>query len=239
MPTRPAADIRNIALVGAGSCGKTSITEQLLFKTGAIKRLGTIAEGNTVSDFTDEEKHHKHSLYPSLVHFDYEGHLVNLIDTPGLADFIGHAIACFPAVETIAVVVDVLKGIDSVTRRLMNVAEERKIPRMLIINKIDEAPEGAIEALTEQLQKTFGNTCLPINLPSLRGKKVINVFEHDGNDDAGNQADFSSVKDAHKAIVEQVIELDEDLTMQYLEKGRALIPRSSTPRSRRPSRMRT
>jgi elongation factor G len=224
MPTRPAADIRNIALVGAGSCGKTSITEQLLFKTGTTKRLGTVAEGNTISDWTEEEKQHKHSLYPTMVHFDYEGHLVNLIDTPGLADFIGHAIACFPAVETVAVVVDALKGIDSVTRRLMKVAEERKIPRMLIVNKIDEVQEGALEELTEQLQKTFGHICLPINLPSLHGKKVINVFEHDGSDDAGNQTDFSSVKDAHKAIVEQVIEIDEDLTMQYLEKGEGFDP---------------
>src|SRR3954465_11635841 len=137
MPPRPAADIRNIVLVGAGSSGKTTLTERLLFATGTIKRLGTVLEGNTVSDYTDEEKAHKHSLHPTLVHFDYEGHLVNLIDTPGLADFIGHAIACFPAVETGAVVVDGLKGIDSVTRRLMSVAEERKIPRMLIINKID------------------------------------------------------------------------------------------------------
>src|SRR3954463_13347603 len=130
MPTRPAADIRNIVLVGAGASGKTSITERLLFSTGTIKRLGTVAEGNTVSDYTDEERHHKHSLHPTLVHFDYEGHLVNLIDTPGLADFIGHAIACFPAVETVAVVVDALKGIDSVTRRLMKIAEERAIPRL-------------------------------------------------------------------------------------------------------------
>jgi elongation factor G len=224
MPTRPAADIRNIVLVGAGASGKTTLVERLLFTTGATKRLGTVAEGNTVSDYTDEEKHHKHSLHTTLVHFDYEGHLVNIIDTPGLADFIGHAIACFPAAETVAVTVDALKGIDSVTRRLMKVAEDRKIPRMLIITKIDEAPEGHLEDLVSQLQKTFGATCLPINLPSLKGKKVINVFEHDGSDDAGNQTDFSSVKEAHKAIVEQVIELDEDLTMQYLEKGEGFDP---------------
>jgi elongation factor G len=224
MPTRPAADIRNIVLVGPGGSGKTSLVERLLFTTGSTKRLGTVAEGNTVSDFTDEEKSHKHSLHTTLVHFDHEGHLVNLIDTPGLADFIGHAIACFPAAETVAIMVDPLKGIDSVTRRLMKVAEDRKIPRMLIINKIDEAPEGSLEDLVSQLQKAFGPVCLPINLPSLKGKKVINVFEHDGNDSAGNQTDFSSVKAAHKAIVEQVIEIDEDLTMQYLEKGEGFDP---------------
>jgi len=224
MPTRPAADIRNIALVGAGASGKTTITERLLFATGTIKRLGTVLEGNTVSDYTDEEKAHKHSLQPTLVHFEYEGHLVNLIDTPGLADFIGHAIACFPAVETIAVVIDGLKGIDSVTRRVMKVAEDRKIPRMIIINKIDEVPEGSLEELLEQVRSAFGAVCLPINLPSLKAKKVINVFEHDGKDDAGNQADFSSVSQAHKAIVEQVIELDEELTEQYLEKGEGFDP---------------
>jgi len=219
MPTRPAADFRNIALCGAGFSGKTTLTERLLFEAGATKRLGTVAEGNTVSDFTDEEKAHKHSLQPSMVHFDYEGHFINLIDTPGLADFIGHGIACFPAVETVAVVIDALKGIDSVSRRVMAVAEERKIPRMLIINKIDEAQDGRLEEIVKELRASFGAICLPINLPSLRNKKVINVFEHDGKDDQGDQADFMSVHEAHKAIVEQVIEVDDELTEQYLEVG--------------------
>ncbi len=224
MPTRPAGDIRNIALVGPTGGGKTSLAERLLFTAGAAKRLGTIAEGTTVSDWTEEEKHHKHSLHTALVHVDHEGHLVNLIDTPGLADFIGHAIACLPAVETAAVVVDAGRGIDSVTRRLMKIAEDRKIPRMLVINKIEDSDGERLDTLVKDLQKAFGAVCLPINLPSLKGRKVINVFEHDGGDDAGNQADFSSVRDAHKAIVEQVIEIDEDLTMQYLEKGGGFDP---------------
>lgn len=219
MPNRAPADIRNIVLCGGGGSGKTSLAERLLFTTGAVKRLGTINEGNTTSDFTDEEKHHKHSLQPAFLHFDYEGHLVNLVDTPGLVDFIGHAIACFPACETVAVCIDALKGIDSVSRRMMAVAEERKIPRMIIINKIDECGAEQLEELTEQIRATFGSICLPINLPSLKCKKVINVFEHDGNDSAGDQTDFSSVHEAHKQIVEQVIEVDDDLTMQYLELG--------------------
>jgi len=222
MPTRAPADIRNIALVGATGSGKTSIVERLLFDTNATKRLGTVLEGTTVSDFTDEEKAHKHSLQPAVVHFDFEGHLVNVIDTPGLADFLGHAVACLPAVETVAVVVDALKGIDTVGRRLMAIAQERGIPRMIIVNKIDEG--GDLEGLVASLREVFGNICLPINLPTLRGKKVVNVFEHDGSDAAGNGADFSSVKEAHKAIVEQVIELDDELTEQYLEKGEGFDP---------------
>lgn len=218
MAVQNPGNIRNICLCGGGSSGKTSITERLLFASGATKRLGSIAEGNTISDFTEEERHHKHSLQPAFAHFSFEGHEVQLIDTPGLSDFIGHAIACFPAVETVAVVVDAVKGIDSVTRRLMGVGEQRKIPRMLIVNKIDEANVD-LPGLVESLRDTFGAVCLPINLPTGGGAKVINVFEHDGNDEAGDETDISSVHEAHKRIVEQVIEVDDDLTMEYLEKG--------------------
>lgn len=219
MPTRPPADIRNIVLCGAGASGKTTLVERLLLQAGVIKRMGSVTESNTVSDFTDEEKHHKHSLQPSFVHFEHEGHLVNVIDTPGLVDFIGHAIACFPAGETIAVVIDATKGIDSITRRLMNIAEERRNPRMIIVNKIDEAREGTLDTLLGQIRETFGSVCLPINLPSQGGARVINVFEHDGTDAEGDATDFLSVHEAHKAIVEQVIEVDDELTEQYLETG--------------------
>ncbi|CAG0968956.1 Elongation factor G [Phycisphaerales bacterium] len=219
MPNRSPADFRNIVLCGGGGSGKTMLAERLLFASGASKRFGSVTDGTTHSDYTEEEKHHKHSLHPSFLHFDYEGHLVNLIDTPGLADFVGHAIACFPAVETVAVVVDSFKGIDSVTRRLMGVAEERRIPRMIIVNKIDESAPEHLEELVGQLRATFGAICLPINLPTGKGAKVVNVFEHDGNDTAGDDTDFSSVHEAHKRIVEQVIEVDDELTMQYLELG--------------------
>lgn len=226
MPTqagRSPADVRNILLAGTGGGGKTTLTERLLFSTGVIKRMGTVEEGNTVSDFTPEEKAHKHSLQPAFVHFDFEGHFVQVIDTPGLADFMGHAIACFPAVETVAIVIDALRGIDSTTRRLMKVAEERKIPRMIIVNKIDD-PLADPGALLEEIRSSFGATCLPINLPADNRKRVINVFEHDGSDSAGDQTDFSSVHEAHKQIVEQVVEVDEELTMEYLEKGDGFDP---------------
>lgn len=215
----PPAKVRNICLCGSAAAGKTTLAERLLFMCGASKRLGTVAEGTTVSDFTDEERAHKHSLQPGVLHFSHEGHLINLIDTPGLSDFVGHAIACFPACETIAVVIDALKGPDSVARRLLAVAEERRIPRMVIINKIDEAPTSVLEELVDRLRAMLGATLLPINLPMKQRSSVINVFEHDGTDGLGNHADFSSVREAHKRIVEQVIEVDDDLTLQYLENG--------------------
>ena len=215
---RSPSDVRNVLLCGSGGSGKTTLSERLLFQTGTIKKIGTIEEGSTVSDWTPEEKHHKHSLQPSFMHFDYEGHEVHLVDTPGLADFIGHAIACFPAVETVAIVIDALRGVESTARRLMAVAEQRKLPRMIIVNKIDE-PSVDLPALVESIREAFGPHCLPINLPKLKGKSVVNVFEHDGRDAAGDGADFSSVHESHKRIVEQVVEVDEELTMEYLEKG--------------------
>jgi elongation factor G len=121
------------------------------------------------------------------------------------------------------VVIDALKGIDSVTRRLMAVAAERKIPRMIVVNKIDEQNLD-LPGLVVSIRETFGGICLPINLPTDGGKKVINVFEHDGNDAAGDDTDFSSVHEAHKQIVEQVIEVDDELTEQYLEKGEGFDP---------------
>lgn len=223
MPTRPASDIRNVLLCGTGASGKSTLVERLLFMSKTTTKMGSTSDGSSVSDFTEEEKHHKHSLSPSFMHLDYEGHLVNLIDTPGLSDFVGHAVACMPAVETVVIVVDALKGIDSTTRRMMAVAAERKIPRMIIINKMDES-HADLESLVENIRETFGNICLPINLPCKKATDVINVFEHDGNDSKGDQTDFSSVHEAHKQIVEQVIEVDDELTMQYLEKGEGFDP---------------
>jgi len=106
MSVRNPADIRNILLTGQSGSGKTTLAERLLFAAGVTTRMGSIEEGNTMSDWREEEKHHKHSLHTTVLHFEHEQHLVNMIDAPGLTDFIGHAIAAIPAVETAAVVID-------------------------------------------------------------------------------------------------------------------------------------
>ncbi len=215
--TFPAPDtIRNLCLCGHTGAGKTTLCERLLFGAGEIKRMGDVESGSTVCDFTEEEQHHKHSLQPAIIHFDYEGHHVNVIDTPGMADFIGHAIACFPAVETVVIVIDAVKGIESETRRLMQVATDRNLPRMILINKIDVA-EADLGGLTDQIRDEFGGECLPINMPSPDRSTVIDVFETDAHDETA----FSSAETAHTKIVEQVIEVDDDLTESYLEAGEA------------------
>ncbi|TVQ63573.1 MAG: elongation factor G [Phycisphaerales bacterium] len=222
MAVRDPADIRNVALAGQAGAGKTTLSEQLLHQAGVIPRVGTVEEGSTLSDWTEAEREHKHSLRTSTLHFDHEGHMVNLVDTPGMADFLGHTIAVFPAVETVAVVVDAHKGPDSVTRRLMAIAAERNLPRMLIINKIDD-PDADLEALTERLRELFGAACLPINLPTPDRKDVVNVFEHDGTDKAGDEALFSSVGEAHQRIIEQIVEVQDELMTKYLDAGEEAI----------------
>ncbi|MCR9293008.1 MAG: elongation factor G [bacterium] len=214
METADPEQIRNLCLCGQSGSGKTTLTERLLAEAGEISRMGSVADGNTVSDFTEQERHFQHSLQPSLVHFDHEGHQVNIIDTPGISDFIGHAIACFPAVETVVIVIDATKGIESETRRLMKVASERNLPRMILVNKIDHT-EANLEELTEQIRNTFGNVCLPINLPTPDCSDVVEIFETDAHDATA----FSSAEAAHTQIVEQVVEVDEALTENYLEGG--------------------
>jgi len=214
MALKSPADIRNIALVGQTGSGKTLLAERLLFSTGTIDRMGTIEDGSTFSDWSEEEKHHKHSLRTSMLHFDHEGHMVNLIDAPGLGDFVGQAISVFPAVETICVVVDAHDGIAPMTRRMMRIAKERNLPRMIIINKIDD-DQCDLETLIESIKEEFGSECLPINLPSPDRTSVISVFDDEG---AGDTL-FSSEAEAHQTIIEQIVEMQDDLMDKYLEDG--------------------
>ncbi|QDU70776.1 elongation factor G [Mucisphaera calidilacus] len=213
MTTYTTAQIRNIVLLGQQGSGKTTLAESLLFSAGAIGRVGAVQDGNTVSDFTDEEKEHGHSLFATLVSADHDGVHLNLLDTPGSPDFMGQAISALPAADTAALVLDAGEPIGSVSRRLMAMAEEQRLCRMVIINKIDHAPEGLASVL-EQVQKVFGKRCLPMNLPAEGGKKVVDCFfETEGESDLG------PVEDAHTAIIDQVVEIDEDLMSVYLEQG--------------------
>ncbi|HTS54568.1 MAG TPA: elongation factor G [Burkholderiales bacterium] len=205
--------IRAAALVGHAGCGKTLLTETLLHKAGAIPATGTIERGTTVCDFDALEKQHQHSLYATPVHFEHDGARIHLIDTPGLPDFVGQAISSLQAVDTVIVVVNAQTGIELATTRMMNWAAKRALCRMVVVNKID-APDLDLAGLMNRIQDAFGKECLPINLPAAGGSRVVDCFFNPAGD-----SDFSSVAAAHSAIIDQVVEVDENLMAVYLEKG--------------------
>ena len=213
MPDYATADIRNVALTGHTGSGKTSLTEALLHRAGVIGKPGDVDKGEAVTDFTDQEKAHGHSITTGIAHLDHDGAHVNILDTPGMPDFLGQALTALPAVETVAVVIDAVAGVESVTRRVLAAAEADNLCRMIVINKID-SPSADLPALVEQIQATFGKQCLPINLPADGAKTVVDCFFN-----PSGSSDFGSVEDAHTALIDQVVEVDEELMAHYLEHG--------------------
>ena len=211
--------IRNIALVGQAGAGKTSLLETLLLQAGATRARGSLQRGTTVSDFDPQEKRLQHSLDTAICSFDYGGVHINVIDTPGYADFLGKALSVLEAVEAVAVVVSAVSGVDSLTQRLMEFARERELCRLVIVNKIDSREARCAQVLA-QLREAFGPECLPLNLPAGGGDAVVDCFFQPH----GRATDFSSVEAAHTQIIDQVVELDEELMALYLEQGEELSP---------------
>jgi elongation factor G len=205
--------IRTVALVGHGGSGKTTLAEALLHRAGAIPSAGSVERGSTVCDFDALEKTYQHSLNASVVHLQSGECRIHIVDTPGLPDFVGRAIGALPAVETAAIVINAQNGIEMITGRMMQWAAKRNLCRMIIVNKIDA--EGVdLPGLLSKIQETFGKECLPINLPADGGKRVVDCFFN-----PSGESDFSSVEEAHQALIDQVVEVDEALMSKYLEQG--------------------
>ncbi len=204
------AEIRNIALVGQAGSGKTTLVEALLRAAG-VRADGK--RGETVTDFDPLEQQYHHSLNLAVASVDVRGRHVNLIDTPGYADFLGQALGGLVAADTMVVVVNASNGIEPMTRRMMDWAAAQHMPCMVVVNKIDAEPER-LPQLLDALTEAFGRKCLPLNLPAEHAERVVDVVSH-----REGKADFSDVSASHTAIVEQVVEVDEAAMEHYLEDG--------------------
>jgi elongation factor G len=209
-PGYSTSDIRNVLLTGHGGSGKTTLLDAMLQASGTVSRRGSVLDGSSLSDFEKEEKEHKHSIFSSVLHADHLGKRINFIDTPGSPDLIGAALACLPAVETVGVVINAQSGIELVARRMMDAARVRNLPRAIIINKID-LPELNLPRLINDIRSAFGSECLPINLPTGKGKAVVECLLN-----ANGESDFDSVRRCHAAILDQIVEMDENLMEKYL-----------------------
>ncbi|MCP5473980.1 MAG: elongation factor G [Lysobacterales bacterium] len=213
MPAYTTDQIRNVALVGHAGAGKTSLFEALLYAGGATTTQGSLERGTTVSDFDPMERDRQHSIGSSIASIDHADTHINLIDTPGYPDFRGPTLSALAAVETCAIVVNASNGIEYSTTRMMEYAKGRRLCRLLIVNKIDQDGND-LEMLVEQLRESFGNECLPINLPAKGRSAVVDCFFN-----PSGESDFSSVAEAHQRIIDQVVEINEDIMGRYLEEG--------------------
>lgn len=213
-PLSPAvATLRSLALVGPAAAGKTSLLEALLLQAGAIAQAGTVERGNTVSDFDPLERRLQHSLHSSVVHLEHGSVRIHAIDTPGAADFIGQSLPALEAVDTAVLVLNAQSGLEPMASKMMETAAQRGLCRLIVINKIDLA-ELDLPDLLAQIRTVFGRECLPLNLPAEGGRRVLDCFYN-----IIGQADFSSVGQAHQALVEQVVEVDAAFVDRYLSEG--------------------
>ncbi len=205
--------LRTLAFIGAAASGKTSLVEALLHKAGAIGAPGSLERGSTVSDFDPLERRAQHSFNAALVHLQHQGTRIHLIDTPGAPDFLGQSLPALEAVETAALVINASSGIELMSGRMMAWAAQRDLCRMVIVNKID-ALGIDLPGLLAAIQAAFGKECLPLNLPAEGGRRVVDCFFN-----PSGEADFSSVALAHRALVEQVVEVDPAFVERYLNEG--------------------
>ena len=218
-PTERVDAIRTLALVGPAGAGKTQLAEALLARAGAIATAGSVERGSTTADFDPLEKRLQHSLSASVLHAEHAGTRIHLVDTPGMADLIGHALPALEAVETAVVVVNAAAGLEPMALRMLAHAAERQRDRVIVVNRID-VPGVDLAALLAAIRQACGRECLPLNLPVTRpdgsGTAVGVVdafFNREGT------SDFGPVAEAHRALVEQVVEVDAGFVERYLSEG--------------------
>jgi elongation factor G len=225
-------DIRNVALVGHGHAGKTSLVAGLLYTSGGTNRLTRVDEGNTITDFDEEEVSRKITISTALAYAEWNKRKVNLLDTPGFNIFIYDAKASMAAADAALVVVDGIAGVEVQTEKVWAFADEYELPRAIVINKLDRERSSFSRAL-ESVQNVFGRAAVPVEIPigaerDFRG--VIDIIEMkayvytpDG-DGKATEAPIpenmqSSAENWHAALVEMIAEGNDALMEEFFEQG--------------------
>ncbi len=213
-------DIRNVGLVGHGGTGKTSLVEHMLNQSGKSSRLGTIAAGNTVGDYLDEEISRKFTIALKLMHTDWQKSRIYIIDNPGYADFIGEMAASLAVLDSAIMLVDGTAGIEVGTITSWRYCDRYKLPRAILVNKLDKEYSDFYKVLAS-LQDSFGDACIPFMIPvgkETNFKGVVSLWktadEAEVSEDA--RARFAEYREK---LLERAAEADDALTEKYLEEG--------------------
>jgi elongation factor G len=207
--------IRNVALIGHSGSGKTMLAEAMLLKGGVINRLGKVTDGTTVSDFDVEEKSTQKSFYSSVLHTTWQGRDINIIDTPGSSDFVGHVYGALSVVELALITVNAAYGIELGTRKAWELAKQQGCACMFVLTRMD-AETAQFDDIVSALQETFGPECTPLMIPVGSGSSftgVVNLLHHSA---VPNDLQ-STVEERRSTLMESVISGDDALLERYLE----------------------
>jgi len=235
----PPARIRNVALVGHGGAGKTTLAEALLYCSGAINRQGRVEDGTTTTDFDPEEVKRGISLSLALAPFEHDGYKINLLDTPGYADFVGDVHAALRVADLAVFVVSAVEGVEVQTEAAWRIAAQLDVPRMIFVNKLDRE-RASFERTLDELREKFGAGVAPLELPigeelSFRGVADLltdTAYFYEGGPDAKGRATPGTIPDdmadrehtVHDNLVEGIVVADDDLMERYLE-GETISPK--------------
>ena len=237
MKVYDAPSIRNVAIVGHGGCGKTSLVSALLFDMGASTRLGRVEDGTTVTDFDADEIERRISLQAAVAWGEWRRVRINLIDAPGYANFISEARAALRAADAAIVVVDAVAGVEVQTEKAWSICEESDLPRLVVINRMDR-DRASFQRTLESLRSTFGRGVVPIAMPLAEEKDFTGVAELETDkadvyapDQSGKfqQTDVpAALKESEAALraqlVEMVAEADESLMEEFFAEGNLPLP---------------
>lgn len=228
MKVYDSADIRNIALVGHQGAGKTMISEAMLFASGKINRMGTIGDGSTVSDYHDSEHKREMSIFASMIHAEYKGKKINVLDTPGYPDFMGEVVSSLKVADAAVFVLNATDPIQVGTEVAWGFANNSELPVVFVVNHCDKSGVD-FPAVVDAIQKRFGRSATMLQMPVGDGtRSVVDILQMkqlkfpDKGDYESSDIDGGFKERAEtlrNELVENVAENDEELMEKYLEEG--------------------
>ena len=223
--------IKNVVLVGHSGSGKTTLAECMLFEAGAINRRGSIAEKNTVSDYSELEQERGNSIFSTVMHLDWKDTKINIIDTPGMGDFVGEVISAFKVADTGVMVINAANGVEVGTELIWEYADHLKKPMLFVANHLDEE-KADFDSTVEQAKDRFGRKVTVVQYPYNQGLDfnavidVLNMVMYQFGPEGGKPEKLAipdeekdKAMQLHNELIEAIAENDEGLMERFFEKG--------------------